>query len=120
MASLDEADRLTAATRAYLEADGGGTNWAESVRIGHVGATVEAGQLVVRIRFTDTRAPGDQLGAAFEVGEMFWTENGGELDHEWAATHALIYLGEATFAGGDPRTWTPDADGVRWYRDRMQ
>jgi hypothetical protein len=51
------------------------------------------------------------------VGSTFWTEAG--LDPEWAASHAAIYFGEATFAGGDPRSRASDADGVTWYRDPL-
>lgn len=115
----DAAD-LARATRDVF--DGRGPHrgdWPESVRVEHVDAVLEDDALVVRIRFAHTRCPAERLGTAFVVDEMFWTENDGVLDAAWAATHALIYFGEATWAGGDPCAWDLSEGGVRWYRERL-
>lgn len=120
MPTEDEAAQLAQATKQTL-AEGGSYrgDWPHTVHIETVHVAVEHDVLVIRIRFSDLRCPEERLGTAFEVGEMFWADNGGVLDARWAATHALIYFGEATFAGGDPCTWERAENGARWYRDRL-
>lgn len=98
-----------------LSADRG--DWPASVEIEEVVAELAESELVIFIRYTDTRYPNLELGARFTVGSTFWTEGG--LDAEWAASHAAIYFGEATFAGGDPGSRDADSDSVRWYRDTL-
>ena len=120
MPTSDEAALLAAATRVVLAEHGPHLgDWPEGVRVEAVEADIEDDALVVLIRFSDSRYPAERLGAAFEVGETFWTANDGVLDANWAASHAYIYLCEATWSGGNPLGWRQAADGVRWYRDNL-
>lgn len=120
MPTTEEAARLEQAARDVLARSGSHQgHWPDSVRVDRAEATVEEGALVVRVWFSDARCPKEQLGAAFELSEMFWVENDGVLDDAWAADHVLSGFGEATFAGGNPCTWERATDGVRWYRDRL-
>lgn len=117
MPTQDEAALLVEATHGVLAEHGPHRgDWPQSVRVQEVDADIEDDRLVVSIRYSDARYPDERLGAAFEVDEIFWTENDGVLDAAWAATHAYVYFCEATSAGGDPLGWSPADDGVRWYR----
>lgn len=119
MPTRDDAAALTLATREVMDARSAHRgDWPDTIEIEEIEATLLDGDFVILMRYADTRYPDLDLGARLKVGPTFCTDTG--LDAEWAASHAAIYFGEATFAGTDPSSWEADRDGTRWYRDTMR
>lgn len=128
MAALRPSDLERAVAGLIVKASEGSTGKPWHAHAFHPDVTVSSVRVIdegavatVELRFDHAGHPGERFGARLRLQEHLFSDLDFDADRPdlIVAEHVLVALGELSFAGGDPMSWSQDSEGARWYLDEV-